>query len=556
MPASRGPGGDRAGRTSDRARTGWWLWRRRTGGTCESGRFRPGFDRTSSAGSRQRAPVTNQRVVVSPAARPIAATIQMITLFTSCYGTPNRYVAIGVEVRGPRQSAGDARSMASRQVELRPVHDGPVPNTPVAERQHLAPSPKRLAGQPARAIAPMDRKAADLASGAPPMSKRRSRVRFLHPRKARIGLKRLSQASERITQRDGFMTATARHPQSILVTGAAGFIGSSLVDRLLQEGRDVCGLDNFDSFYARGIKERNLENARMRAGFRLAEGDLRDEAFLSEVFSDGQFDAVVHLAARAGVRPSIEAPGEYYDCNVMGTVRLLETMRRFGVGALVYASSSSVYGERDGSGPFKEVDTVDRPLSPYAATKRAGELLCHTYWHLHDLHCYCLRFFTVYGPRQRPDLAVYKFTRALSEGRPIPFFGDGSTERDYTYVDDVVDGTCKALDRVGSPDGASFEILNIGTNRPIRLSDLVRLLGEAMEAEPSLERLPCQSGDVSRTWADIARAHDILGYEPKVSIEEGLRRFVAWYLERHSTGAVTKCAAPNPSKALSGGTGS
>ncbi len=331
------------------------------------------------------------------------------------------------------------------------------------------------------------------------------------------------------------MLSAERFPERVLVTGAAGFVGSHLVERLLQEGSVVWGVDNFDSFYARHVKEANLENVEGHGRFQLAEGDVRDESFLGEVFSEGQFDAVVHLAARPGVRPSIEAPDEYFDCNVIGTVRLLETMRRFGVKSLIFASSSSVYGSRDGSDPFKEDDAVDRPVSPYAATKRAGELLCHTYWHLHGLRCYCLRLFTVYGPRQRPDLAIHKFTRAIQAARPIPVYGDGGMQRDYTYVDDVVDGIWRALARVVSGDGSGFEILNIGANRMVGLSELIELLAESINAEPNLERLPPQPGDVPRTWADISRARDLLGYEPRVGIEEGLRRFVAWFLARQES---------------------
>ncbi len=325
-------------------------------------------------------------------------------------------------------------------------------------------------------------------------------------------------------------------PHSVLVTGAAGFIGSHVVDRLLADGQRVWGLDNFDPFYPRSIKESNLENARAHQQFRFAEGDLRDDACLDDLFHEGHFDAVVHLAARAGVRPSIQAPDEYYDCNVMGSVRLLETMRRFRVGALVFASSSSVYGGNGRPGPFSENDPVGQPLSPYAATKRAGELLCHTHWHLHGLHCYCLRLFTVYGRRQRPDLAVHKFTRAIAAGQPVPIYGDGNAERDYTYVDDAVDAIHSALHHaVRGDDGSGFEIVNVGGNRTVTVKELVHLLAQAMDAVPTLEHLPPQPGDVPRTWADISRAHEVLGYQPKVSLEEGLRRFVAWFWARQQT---------------------
>jgi len=319
-------------------------------------------------------------------------------------------------------------------------------------------------------------------------------------------------------------------PRRILVTGAAGFIGSHVVDRLLAEGHSVWGLDNFDDFYPRQIKESNLESALTHDDFELAEGDLRDDVLLNTLFRVGEFDAVVHLAARAGVRPSIEAPDEYYDCNVMGTVRLLEAMRRYGVGALVFASSSSVYGSRHGSGPFTEDDPVDQPVSPYAATKRAGELLCHTYWHLQGLSCDCLRFFTVYGPRQRPDLAIHKFAKKLSTGRPIPVYGDGTAARDFTYIDDTVGAILASLKQVmRSSKEPLFRILNVGADRTVTVNELVHLLAEAMDTPPTVEHLPPQPGDVPRTWADISRARDVLGFSPAVPIEEGLRRFVAWF---------------------------
>ncbi len=328
---------------------------------------------------------------------------------------------------------------------------------------------------------------------------------------------------------------------SVLVTGAAGFVGSHVVDRLLADGYRVWGVDNFDPFYSRSIKESNLEEARAHPGFRLTEGDLRDEDFLHTIFHEGQFEAVVHLAARAGVRPSIQAPDEYYDCNVMGTVRLLEAMRRFGVEALVFASSSSVYGSNGRPGPFSEDDPVGEPVSPYAATKRAGELLCHTYSHLHGLACYCLRLFTVYGPRQRPDLAIHKFSRAMCVGQKVPIYGDGSAERDYTYIDDTVDAICCSLEQVMQGTGISiYRILNIGADRTVTVNELVHLLGEAMNAVPSLEHLAPQPGDVPRTWADISQARAVLGYDPKVPIEEGLRRFVAWFWANQEAGWMPK----------------
>ncbi len=316
----------------------------------------------------------------------------------------------------------------------------------------------------------------------------------------------------------------------ILVTGAAGFIGSHVVDHLLADGGIVWGLDNFDNFYSREIKESNLEGALPHPNFELVEGDLRDELLLHTLFREGQFDAVIHLAAKAGVRPSISAPDEYYDCNVMGTVRLLEAMRRYDVTSLVFASSSSVYGSRVGSGRFSESDPVDEPISPYAATKRAGELLCHTFWHLHGFSCHCLRFFTVYGPRQRPDLAIRKFASAIGSGDPITLYGDGTAKRDFTYIDDTVAGILASLRKVlQTAKEPAFQIVNLGAGRTVSVNELVYLLAEAMEATPILKNLPPQPGDVPETWADISKARDVLGYAPKVPIEDGLRRFVAWY---------------------------
>jgi UDP-glucuronate 4-epimerase len=319
----------------------------------------------------------------------------------------------------------------------------------------------------------------------------------------------------------------------VLVTGAAGFVGSHVVDRLLADGYAVWGLDNFDPFYARSVKESNLARANADPGFRFREGDLRDGDFLAGLFEEARPAAVIHLAARAGVRPSIQEPETYYEINVMGTVRLLEVMRVAGADALIFASSSSVYGARSDARPFSEDEAAELPVSPYAATKRAGELLCHTYYHLHGLSCYCLRLFTVYGPRQRPDLAIHKFTRLLSQGTPVGVYGDGGALRDYTYVDDTVDAIVRALrnvcDRAGGP---VFDILNVGAGGTVSVNEIVKMLAETMGVEPDVEYLPVQPGDVPVTWADVTRARAVLGYEPQVRIAEGLKRFVAWYREQ------------------------
>jgi UDP-glucuronate 4-epimerase len=326
-------------------------------------------------------------------------------------------------------------------------------------------------------------------------------------------------------------------PTRVLVTGAAGFIGSHVIERLLADGCEVWGVDNFDPFYDRAIKESNLESARADARFDFREGDLRDREFIEGLIAGARPEAVVHLAAKAGVRPSIAEPEAYYDINVMGTVRLLDAMRRSDVGALVFASSSSVYGAKSDDRPFSENDVADRPISPYAATKRAGELLCHAYHRLHGLSCYSLRFFTVYGPRQRPDLAIHKFTRALANGDPISVYGDGGALRDYTYVDDTVDGVCRTLYNVCDRSaGPVNQVLNLGAGRMVSVNELVELLAGTMGVEPNIERAPAQPGDVPRTWADISRAREVIGYEPKVSIKEGLSRFVAWYREVNELG--------------------
>lgn len=311
---------------------------------------------------------------------------------------------------------------------------------------------------------------------------------------------------------------------SILVTGAAGFIGSHTCDALLERGERVVGLDNFDDFYEAAAKERNLEAALDHDAFRLVRGDVRDPEALRALPPD--VEAVVHLAARAGVRPSIEKPELYADVNVMGTVRLLAWAKRRGVRSFVFASSSSVYGNNE-KVPFSESDPVDHPISPYAATKKAGELVCHAASHLDGIAMACLRFFTVYGPRQRPDLAVHKFARILRDGGPIPMFGDGTTSRDYTYVDDTVSGVLGALEWV-SREAGSYRVFNLGNHRTVALSDMIRIIGEEMGVEPRVERLPMQPGDVVRTFADIERARHELGYRPDTDFRDGVRRFLEW----------------------------
>lgn len=311
-----------------------------------------------------------------------------------------------------------------------------------------------------------------------------------------------------------------------LVTGTAGFIGSHLCQRLLQDGWEVVGLDNFDDFYSPAVKRANIAACLNNDGFKLVEGDIRDGDLVEGILAGGGVDIIVHLAAKAGVRPSIEDPVGYQDVNVGGTVVMLEAARRFGVNKFVFASSSSVYGNNE-KVPFAETDNVDYPISPYAATKKAGELLCHTFSHLYGIDMTCLRFFTVYGPRQRPDLAIHKFSRLIEAGEPIDVFGDGSMRRDFTYIDDIIDGVVAAMDRA-----EGYEIYNLGESRPVRLDELICRIEEALGKKARINRLPMQPGDVKQTYADVTKAVERLGYQPKTKIEVGLTRFAEWLKSR------------------------
>lgn len=319
----------------------------------------------------------------------------------------------------------------------------------------------------------------------------------------------------------------------ILVTGAAGFIGSHVVERLLERGHGVIGLDNLDDFYDPAIKRRNLARALDASAFELVEGDIRDARVLDSLPDD--VSLIIHLAARAGVRPSIEQPLLYQDVNVRGTQELLEYARRAEVRRFIFGSSSSVYGNAERV-PFSEDDPVDRPISPYAATKRAGELICHTYHHLFGLGIVALRFFTVYGARQRPDLAIHKFTRLMAAGEPIQQYGDGTTQRDYTHVRDILQGVEGALSYL-EREPEAFEIINLGESRTVELSRLIELIADALGVEPRIERLPPQPGDVERTYADIAKARRLLGYDPVIPIEEGIPEFVEWFGDQVRTRA-------------------
>lgn len=315
----------------------------------------------------------------------------------------------------------------------------------------------------------------------------------------------------------------------VLLTGAAGFIGSHVAEALVARGDEVVGLDNFDPFYPRAVKEANVAALRRSPRFRLVEGDIRDRAVVGGLLDADT--AVVHLAARAGVRPSLEDPAGYAAVNIEGTAVLLEAARRAGARRVVFGGSSSVYGDT-APVPFAEDWPALQPISPYAATKRAGELLCSTFAQLYGLRVMALRFFTVYGPRQRPDLAIHKFTRLIHAGRPIPFYGDGSSERDYTWIGDIAGGVLAALDWTAER-GAGLEIVNLGGSRTTSLAALVALIAGALGREAVLERLPAQPGDVRRTFADVRKAARVLGYRPTTPVEEGIPRFVRWFEEAH-----------------------
>ena len=313
----------------------------------------------------------------------------------------------------------------------------------------------------------------------------------------------------------------------VLVTGGAGFIGSHVVDSLLRDGYRVTVLENFDAFYPRATKERNIAAHRHNRLCRLVEGDIRDlEAMRTQMAGD--FDAIVHLAAKAGVRPSIQDPIGYQEVNVRGTQNLLELAREWGVRQFVFSSSSSVYGVNPRV-PWREEDADLRPISPYASTKLSGEFLGHVYSHLYGIRFIALRLFTVYGPRQRPDLAIHKFAQLMRDGRPIPFFGDGTTRRDYTFIDDIVAGLRAAL----VYDRTMFEVINLGNNRTVTMLEMVRGIEQALQVSAVMDPLPEQAGDVPQTWAAIEKAQTLLGYQPRTTYLDGLARFVDWLRESH-----------------------
>ena len=313
--------------------------------------------------------------------------------------------------------------------------------------------------------------------------------------------------------------------KNILITGGAGFIGSHLVDRLLGEGAwNVTIVDDFNDFYDPSLKRANVSAHLANPNFKVIEADLRDRVALESAFANGSYDYIAHLGARAGVRPSLRQPRLYVETNVNGTLNLLELARARGVKQFIFGSSSSVYGINP-KVPFSEDDPIFNPISPYAATKAAGELLCHAYAHLYDLRIVCLRFFTVYGARQRPDLAIHKFAQLISAGKSIPVFGDGTTRRDYTYIDDIISGVRAAIDY----DASKYEIINLGESRTVELRELISLLENALDLRAVIDRQPGQPGDVPQTFADITKARRLLGYNPQTQIEAGIERFVAWF---------------------------
>ena len=314
-----------------------------------------------------------------------------------------------------------------------------------------------------------------------------------------------------------------------LITGGAGFIGSSLSERLIKEGNKVVAIDNFCDFYSDKVKENNVKELIKNPNFKLYRKDIRDRQAIKEIFEENNIDIVMHLAAMAGVRPSIENPCYYQEVNCMGTQNILEEMKVHNVKNLVMASSSSVYGNCK-EVPFREDMIVDFAISPYAATKKANEVMTHVYHKLFDFNVIMLRFFTVYGPKQRPDLAINKFTRLMLNNEEIPMFGDGSTSRDYTYIDDIVDGIIKSCNYTLNNKDV-YEILNLGNSSPVSLKEMINTIAKTLGVEAKIKQLPMQPGDVDRTFADVSKAKKLIGYEPKTSFEQGIQNFVNWYKE-------------------------
>lgn len=317
--------------------------------------------------------------------------------------------------------------------------------------------------------------------------------------------------------------------KTYFITGGAGFIGSSLTKKLLDNGNKVVVIDNFNSYYDPKLKEKNVQEFYQNSNYKLYKGDIRNKEEVKKIFDENNIDVIVHLAAMAGVRPSIEDPVLYQEVNGLGTQIILEEAHLHDVMNLVMASSSSVYGNCK-EVPFKENMIVDYAISPYAATKKANEVMAHVYHKLYHMNILMLRFFTVYGPKQRPDLAINKFTRLMLNNEEIPMFGDGSTSRDYTYIDDIVDGIIKSC-AYATTHNDVYEILNIGSNNPISLKEMIEIIGEELGVKPKIKELPMQPGDVDQTYADISKAKELIGYEPSISFKEGIKKFIKWYKE-------------------------
>ncbi|MEO6655836.1 MAG: GDP-mannose 4,6-dehydratase [Pyrinomonadaceae bacterium] len=316
--------------------------------------------------------------------------------------------------------------------------------------------------------------------------------------------------------------------RNILVTGGAGFIGSHLVDRLLSEGDwQITAVDDFNDFYSPEIKHANIAEHLKSPNYRIVDADIRDAVTMAALFMQYEFDVIVHLAARAGVRPSLSEPKLYAETNINGTLNLLELARKHNIKQFVFGSSSSVYGINT-KVPFAEDDRIQQPISPYAATKAAGELICHTYSHLYDIRTICLRFFTVYGARQRPDLAIHKFSKLITDGKPIQVFGDGSSRRDYTYIDDIIQGVRASIDYAES----IHEVFNLGESQTVTLAELIELIESSLGKKAVVDRQPWQPGDVPITFADITKSREVLAYNPTTKIQDGIPKFMEWFRAR------------------------
>jgi len=310
----------------------------------------------------------------------------------------------------------------------------------------------------------------------------------------------------------------------VFVTGSAGFIGSSLVDRLLEEGHSVVGIDNFNDYYNPNLKRDNIKQAEQNNAFTNIEADICDKDTLEAIFSANSFDAIIHLAARAGVRPSLDQCELYTNVNVLGTLNILDCAKKYNVNKILSASSSSVYGNNE-KVPFSETDNVDHPISPYAATKKSGELLCYNYHHLYGLNIACLRFFTVYGPRQRPEMAIHKFTHMIDTNQAIPVFNNGECLRDYTYIDDIINGIMSILHH----DNIGYDIINLGNSDTTSTLELIQLIEDALGKKAHLDLMPAQPGDVDKTFADISHAKEKYNYSPNYPVKKGIASFIEWY---------------------------